>query len=154
MCNAYPPKKAQSDTTDFDLAAMCNALSPKKAHKDTTDFDLAAMRITHAPRPYLPSPKPESDYNLLRASSAAPSTLEAKNNALRSLYHGIYHDALVCSHINNKLSGNVTDNAYTRFVKSHRTYRFSHSELDLDQQLPQHTRLARWLALERHRLLK
>ncbi len=142
---------------------MCCTRSQTPALSGTTDAVLATIHIAHAARlvhaaPQMrPSPKPESDYNLLRASSAAPSTLEAKNNAMRSLYHGIYHDALVCSHLSNQLagtSGALADNAYTRFVKSHRTYRFFHSELDLDEQLPQHARLARWIASERHRLLK
>jgi hypothetical protein len=114
------------------------------------------LRLAHAARLRRPSLKPESDYNLLRASSAEPSALEAKNTAMRSLFHGIYHDALVCSHLANQLAGTapLADNAYSRFVRSHRTYAFLQSELDLDEQLPEHTRLARWLAAERHRLLK
>jgi hypothetical protein len=124
----------------------------------TGDAGLAATRIAnYVSRPRLAPIKLQSDYDLLCVSSAQPSTLEAKNNALRSLYHSIYHDALACSHMTNQLGDTFLippDNTYDRFVRSHRTYAFLSCELDIDEQQPQHARLASWLASERLRLLK
>jgi hypothetical protein len=158
-------KKVYSGSTTFPLAADFDerqhfpSSTPMPLNTAATgDAALAATRIAnYVARPLLAQIKPQSDFNLLCVSSAPPSTLEAKNNAMRNLYHSIYQDALVCSHMANQLGGTfliAPDNAYDRFVTSHRTYVFLSCEADIDAQQPQHARLASWLASERLRLLK
>jgi hypothetical protein len=149
------PQNEKITCGDVSISVSCPPPDPLFITDWLSEQSLVDVRMQHTKHPRHSQSKIHSDYSEFPISSTQISALDAKNWQLRDIYHKIYCDARICSHLIQRLNGGIfAGDVYTVFVEPHRTYAYIECEFEIDIQTPQRKRLSKWLAGERYRLLK